>query len=346
MDLIESNYKKGLMVEKQEKYSNDATENVLNFYNNNKIICDLAFDYYNNFENNKYLFVKEPRTITMSEFQNNLSEKNILVITVNSIERGIFLRWLSEKKHKPLDTLSIDGLSFNVYYLSDDKMIIHISPNDIGEEYTRRVINKICRLFRPDYICMLGVCYGFDMNRYSIGTVFVSDSIQPFTINYRDDNCLDNVSYEIQEGLLGRPSEYIINLVNNRITYTMMYNILSVSDNPIVAKAYLGKILSNNSIMSSKIVKEAVMDSYRYRRPKPLGGEMEGYGILKSDIVLDNNFNNWIMIKSVCDWGEGKNLLSENVSINNRIKDSIQAFAMTNTCGVFENVCVDLGEER
>ena len=69
-----------------------------------------------------------------------------------------------------------------------------------------------------------------------------------------------------------------------------------------------------------------------------LGGEMEGAGILKSYIVENEGFDKWIIIKSICDWGEKKNALSDDPVESERIKDSLQAFAMANSCGVFDEL--------
>ena len=59
---------------------------------------------------------------------------------------------------------------------------------------------------------------------------------------------------------------------------------------------------------------------------------------MKSYYVQEDGFKQWMIVKSICDWGEKKNALSPDKDTNSRIKDSIQAFAMTNTCGAFEEI--------
>ena len=101
----------------------------------------------------------------------------------------------------------------------------------------------------------------------------------------------------------------------------------------------MGRFLSSNSLVSSRKVKQAVMKQYASRKPKPLGGEMEGAGLLNSNMVEEDGFSNWLIIKSVCDWGEKKNMLDkDDAQKSDEIKDSLQAFAMSNTCGAFENI--------
>ena len=90
--------------------------------------------------------------------------------------------------------------------------------------------------------------------------------------------------------------------------------------------------------MSRKKVKDAVMSALGVRRKKPLGGEMEACGVFKSNYFDDNNFDNWLVVKSICDWGEKKNLLSKDKDENEKIKDSIQAYAMMNTWAVFKTM--------
>jgi len=105
-------------------------------------------------------------------------------------------------------------------------------------------------------------------------------------------------------------------------------------------KHMYGKIVSANSLMSCKIVKDAIIGKLKknVRGEKQLiGGEMEACGIFKSNYKTDDNseFDRWIIIKSICDWGESKNSLVEDKNENSHIKDSLQAYAMMNSCKLF-----------
>lgn len=270
-----------------------------------------------------------------------LKEVKILAVTANPIERAVFLRWLSERNGKPLYTYRIKKLVCNICHIDENKTIIHVSTGKTGEEYTRKAINRACRVFNPDYICLVGICYGLNMAKYSIGSVFVSETLKTFRLNFRDELESDEVTFEAEDEYSEHPSDEFVQIIRDRIMYTQMYSILSQDKVPVSVNTKLGRFLSCNSLMSSRKVKHAVLEQYSNKGSEPLGGEMEGAGILKSYVVDEEKFKNWLIIKSVCDWGEKKNALDPDPAISEYIKDSLQAYAMTNTCGVFETLIED-----
>lgn len=335
---VEKRYQSGLEKEKENNQSEDAVENILKFYRKNKAICDLAYKYYNDYYKNVNKYVMSPVVKQADEFRKILRPLKILVLTATSIERGVLLRWLSEKKGAPLETYLVDSVAYNIYQQSDTQCLIHVNQQKTGEEFTRKIINMAYNVFKPDYICMVGICYGLDRKKDFIGSVFISDCIKSFRINFRDEAYSDEVKFEAEDEYEKQPSDKMIQAINSKMLYTTTYNILSNPDKPINAVTKIGRFLSSNSLMSSCKVKRAVLESYGNVKPVPLGGEMEGAGILKSYMVENDLFSQWVMIKSVCDWGEKKNMLDKNEKKSEKIKDSLQAFAMANSCGVFEEL--------
>lgn len=347
---VEEKYAGGLATEKAESKSESALDNILHFYQDNKPICDKAYQYYTEYENNKAEYVSEPIRLSMGEFLKRLKSRKILVLTANPIERGVLIRWLSEKNSLPLETYMVGNYSYNVYNAAckdttetEEVSIIHVNPGITGEEYTRRVINSTHKIFQPDCIVALGICYGFDKNRYSIGYVFLSESLTVFRINFRDAED-ETIRLEAETEFEKQPAHHLIQSIRERIMYIMARNFLSDERQPLYAPMKLGRFLSINSLMSNKMAKQALVEQYGMIRPKPLAGEMEGPGILKSDIVQEHGFSNWLIVKSVCDWGEMKNNLDSDEHKSEQIKDSLQAFAMTNACSVFDKILADLCE--
>ena len=330
--------------------SESARENILEFYNNNKDICEEAYQYYKEYEGNITKYVNEPIHLTTDKFLQQLKSKKILVLTANPIERGVLIHWLSEKKGSPLETYMVGRYSYNIYngvnaYTTEPKeySIIHVSPGITGDDSTRRVINSTCKIFQPDCIISLGICYGFNYNKYFIGHVFLSESLTVFRVNYRD-GVGEAIKLETETEFEKQPADNLVQSIRERIMYIMAQNFLSDEKQPIYAPMKLGKFLSINSLMSNKNAKQALLEQYGKTKPVPLGGEMEGPGILKSDIVQENGYSKWLIVKGICDWGEAKNDLDPDEHQSDEIKDSLQAFAMTNTCSVFDKILVDLCE--
>lgn len=316
-------YRSGLDEEKEKSKSDGATENVVNFYCTHKKICDEAYEFFKGYDENINKYVISQQKITPESFSSLLKEVKILAITANPIERAVFLRWLSEKNGEPLDTYRIGKFVCNICHIDDNKTIIHVSTGKTGEEYTRKAINRACKVFNPDYICLVGICYGLNMTKYPIGSVFISESLKTFRLNFRDELESDEVTFEAEDEYSEHPSEEFIQVIRDRIMYTQMYSILSKEQSPESANTKLGRFLSCNSLMSNRKVKHAVLEQYSNKGSEPIGGEMEGAGILKSYIVEEKKFKNWLIIKSVCDWGEKKNALNPDPAISEYIKDSM-----------------------
>ncbi len=347
---VENEYAEGLAKEKEAAKSKKARDNILRFYHKNKLICNIAYQYYAGYNDNKAKYVKESIHLTKEKFIKRLKSRKILILTANPIERGVLIRWLSEKKGSPLEAYMVGRYSYNVYNAADQDpdaaegySIIHVDPGETGEEGARRAINHASKLFQPDYIIALGICYGFNMDKYSIGYVFISESVTTFRVNFRDD---ENQSLNVEPvtEYEERPAHNLVQSVRERIMYTMARNILSDEKQPLYARTEVGKFLSANHLVSSPTFKRALMAQYGKTKPKPLGGEMEGPGILKSDIVQEEGFSNWLIVKSICDWGEMKNDIYPDKHKSEQIKDILQAFAMTNTCSIFDKILVDLCE--
>ena len=289
----------------------------------------------------------EPQRLPINELQFQMKKPCVLVLTANPIERGIFLRWMAEHNYGPVLTYMIEGYAFNVQRIAVngiDVSIVHADPGKTGEELTRQIINTACSVIQPTCICEVGICYGFNRRRNTVGTVFLSESITVFRINFRDSDKNSIVTLEPEMETEKQPADNFVQALRGRLLYTMIPSLISREDRPFFAKAEIGKLISVNSLISNKQVKEVLLGCYENSRTKPLGGEMEGAGLLKSEIVQGKGFDRWLIIKSICDWGEVKNNLEKDKEKNELIKNSIQALAMCNSVGVFEKLLPELCE--
>ena len=329
----------GLQKQEEKKKAKDARDNIIHFYHDHEQICKKAYDYYKELDNQKEQYVDLNRCVISEEdFKDLLCPVIILVLTANPIEEAVFLHWLYDQTAKPIKGYMVNTLCLTIAQTDNNQTIVHANTQKTGEKETRIVLNKICKVIQPTYCFMLGICYGLDMGKYSIGSVLISDSISSFRLNFRDELDSDETIFEAEDEYDEKPDSDLVRTLRQFFAYISVRSILSDDANPTTAQSAMGKFLSSNSLMSSKRVKQAVMKQYSSRKPKPLGGEMEGAGMLQSYLVEEKGFSNWIIMKSICDWVEKKNALDPVDSRNQLIKDSIQAFAMTNTCGAFSSI--------
>ena len=329
-------YQSEQQLRQDEIESQNALENMKRFYKDNEPLCARAYEYYKAIQGNINVYVSEPLSSTPEDLEKVLGEKTILVLTVNEVEKSIFLHWLFDTTGAPCKSMIIAGICYNIASI-ENKTIVHVNVGRTGDEDTRRAINDASRIFTPSYLIMLGVCYGLYIKRHHIGSVFVSDNVTAFRINFRDRFDSEETMYEIEDEQSEHPIRKLTNTIRHTLNFKQIHSILSTEEEIAIVDTEVGKLLSINSLVSSRKVKQAVINLYSNRKPKPLGGEMEAAGILKSNLVEDG-FQNWFVIKSVCDWGEKKNALDEDEKKNDEIKDSLQAYAMANTCGVFYDI--------
>lgn len=326
-----------LQRQKDDKESKNAAENIKSFIKKNDSICNMAREYYYDYKENYERFHELQQSDSEEQLQQYLNNTTVLVLTANPIENGVFIHWLYDKSGSPVVTFQINSIYYHICNILNTT-IVHVHTYKTGEEPTRQTLNHVRRVFRPDYVFMLGICYGLsDMRRYPIGSVFASESIKSYRLNFREDFDSDDVRFQAEEEYSEKPNRSLIDLVRGCWMHRQTYSILPDLPCIQIARTEVGMFLSSNCLMDSRKVKNAVLQQVG-TMTKPLGGEMEAAGILKSYLVEEDGFVNWMIIKSICDWGEKKNSVEKDPKKSEEIKDSLQAFAMSNTCGAFENI--------
>jgi nucleoside phosphorylase len=298
-------------------------------------MLDKAYEYYNGYNIDKK-YNKSPCTLKIDDAGKFAREYNniILVLTVNDVESDVFLRYMSDRyKVKNVKRYIMGELTFAIICIGN-YTIIHSKLHDKGDEQTRRAVNAFGKIFDLYYVVLLGVCYGVDC-KMELATVVVADHVIGYRVDFRDDN--DDLSFDIYEEFDEKPQSKLISRIQGYYNFCQINNLLctDIEDNYSIS-IKTGKILSANSLISSKRVKDAIVDSFGNAKPHPLGGEMEACGIFKSNFYEVKK--NWFMIKSFCDWGERKNSFGNSEMEIERNKDSIQALAMVNSCTVFTNI--------
>lgn len=337
MCYTDEKYEENLQQEKNRKRKNLASENVRDFYSQNREYIQKCYSYYEEYKRCMKNYVNECIDMDIKKLQSECSDRIILVITANPIEEGVLLHGLADAERQALDFYTIDGFPYHICKIYG-YTIVHGHATSTGEETTRRVINTITKIITPKVIVLLGICYGIDLSKYKLGDVLIATKLKNYRFNFRDYDDSDQIILEAEEENLGvsiepevKMQRSLISKLNYRNIYSTIYD---ERQNEREVNWKEGMMLSANCLMSSKTAKEAVLKAFGNVKPKPIGGEMEGGGLLKSRI-LEDGFGSWMLIKSICDWGEKKNLIFNNPEENEMVKDSIQAMAMVHSWSVF-----------
>lgn len=336
----EDNIKAKLETIKAVKKENSASENVKNFYKKNESYISACHSYYLEYKSKKEYYLNPMQFDDIDKFKKGLDGKTVLVLTANPIEEGILLHSLVDAGKEKLDFYLLND---NVYHVCrlNGHTIVHVHASKTGEEFTRRTINAASSIFKPDTIILLGICYGVDFNKYALGDVLISSGLRTYRLNFRDSDESDETIFEAEEEDFKSPNNHLISIVKQIFSYRQIYSsIPEMNGSKVSVNWETGTVLSSNSLMSSKRVKQAVVKAFGTAKPKPIGGEMEGGGLLKAKIVEEQNLDRWLVIKGICDWGEKKNSLDENPMVSEHMKDAIQAMAMVHTWSVFYEMLI------
>lgn len=318
-----------------QKREKSASENVKAFYSNNETYINTCYNYFLQYDAKREEYINGIPCVEIDELKKELRGKIILVLTANPIEEGILLHSLADVGKEKLGLFWINNYAYQVCHLNE-YTIVHVHARRTGEEFTRRAINAASSIFNPDTIILLGICYGIDFQNNKLGDVLISSVLRNYRLNFRDSDENEETIFEAEEEDSERPNKELISNIEGIFPYRIVYSFIpEINGSKVTVNWKSGTILSSNSLLSSKRVKEAVIKAFGAVKPKPIGGEMEGGGLLKAKIVEEQNLDCWLIVKGICDWGEKKNLLAENLRLSNHMKDAIQAMAMVHAWSVF-----------
>lgn len=207
-----------------------------------------------------------------SEVHNNLQpidgEKGIL-----RIQKGQYTYFLGKFGH------------YNVIHVGTGNM------GALGRTASTATAFTAIEVWKPKAVLMVGIAFGADPDKQRIGDVLVSERV----VNYETHRANPDGS-NTQRGLEGPASTILLD--RYRSVDGWKHNI-KYDDKDYVAKQISGLLLSGEILLDNKDLKAKLLAAY----PTAIGGEMEGAGIYAA---CDNHqVNHWIIVKAVCDFGDG-----------------------------------------
>lgn len=267
-------------------------------------------------------------SITEKDFMKALKNCQVLIISANSIE-GTIISWrLKQSTGKTaLDAWPHEGHLFQFAYI-EGIPVCHIWPTDTAS-FTQygsfSALEAALEKATPKYVMSVGVAFGIDPNKQSLGDVLVSKEL----VFYDHFN-------KVTDGRIK---------LNSHETYRIDPNLssqLHQLDNktpPIeVGKFnwYYGSMLTGGTVLSDAAERGRLIEAAANLGHTIVGGEMEASGIYYACQKRKDRHIPFMIIKGICDWGAVKNGWEEVVGNDNSdydgdtIKDCIQAFSCDN----------------
>lgn len=229
-----------------------------------------------------------PRVSITKQLAIDFFKPRIAIVTAVEVELLAVLKSLKPPKGKRKVWKVNDG--GEIYYLGRfgefDTVVMMSGMGTQGASGSTLTIDSLIRLWDPIGIIMVGIAFGVNRKKHRVGDVLIADSIIP----YESQRVGEKVSF--RNPIV--PSSYeLINRIKNTIDWKFKR-----PDNTIVNK-HIGNLLSGEKLVDNLDFKNFLLEQY----PQAIGGEMEGSGLWA---VAQKHKKSWIIIKSVCDWGDGK----------------------------------------
>ena len=155
-----------------------------------------------------------------------------------------------------------------------------------GEGAATLATEQAQRLWNPKAIIMVGIAFGRNPTKQKLADVLVASQIIPYEkqrigekIIYRDPIPPSNTT------LLNR--------------FENVHNWEFTRPNGTYCSIRVGPILSGEKLVDDPDFKAKLFQEF----PQAIGGEMEGAGLCAASGRVGTP---WILVKSICDWGDGK----------------------------------------
>lgn len=308
-------------------------EEICKFYLDHKNECDSHYIYSESKNiGNIYDDVFDDITI-----QRLFSRVAIVVLTANKYEKNILHYNIFRLQKVKLKRFEIELFpqkeskeeTYAYWFKWHNYVVLHIEAQRTGSytmggsaDIVRYVIEN--KYIIPTAIISLGICFGTDELKYSIGDVIISKKMYPYFVGAKINDTGYFVSDDNMFAINSKLSAKIKSIIDQ--------NVFAVLSNSV----YFDNYITGEAVVSSKKAR----DNFIKITKQPIAaGEMEGYGLFKECNGAGFSIP-CIVLKSICDWAIMKNfdpkdifmkLCNDNNSITiqeqNSLKDRLQAYA-------------------
>lgn len=231
---------------------------------------------------------------------------DIAILVATDIEQNVVLQNLVPySDEESIQKIYSDNLTYYCGLFGKYSSAV-IKTNKMGSTQrgaSIQVTTKLIEDLNPKILIMPGIAFGKDKEKQEIGDILVSTSLavyEPARVN-------DDLSMTYR-GPTPEANEVLINRFSEK---EFIFNYEGIDKK---VKVSSGMLLSGEKLIDNLDFKKRLLTNF----PDAIGGEMEGAGVYASS---DYKKIPWIIIKSICDWGDGeKNKTFQELAANSSIK--------------------------
>ncbi len=228
--------------------------------------------------------------ISRDEVEKLKSYLDIVIMTATDIEKETVFKYL-----KPLpgcSALKVDTTNKQTYTIGilGAYPIVHVQTNmgSSSPDGSTLTTKDALDYWKPKALIMPGVAFGKDSTKQKIGDILIAESI----IQYDSSKIKEGI--EIPRGSIVRSGLILFDRFRNCSDWDY-----KLEDGTKVGRI-TGKVLSGSKLVDDKEFKKHLFQLF----PEAIGGEMEGCGLYAAS--FHESFNQWILVKGICDWAENK----------------------------------------
>jgi nucleoside phosphorylase len=213
----------------------------------------------------------------------------VLVLVANDTERDAVLaaaatvtgtrprrRFLD--RHTVVDLGTVEGA---------DLVLAQTEQSAIGLNSAADATATLIDVVAPDYLIMVGICYGLHEGAQQLGDVLVCSQVRLIDHHSRTSAAEPGLpDVIVNRGDFASPSPRLLDRCRS-----------ATMDWP--GTVHVGPMLTSNMLVNS----EAVRDELLRHHPEAVGGEMEAAGVYAA---AERDDVDWIMIKAISDWAHRK----------------------------------------
>ncbi|CAN5800179.1 hypothetical protein BH11BAC3_BH11BAC3_12220 [soil metagenome] len=234
-----------------------------------------------------------------------IKEISFLIVTATEIESNELLDNLNPlPNEKAIIQIAIENQTYYLGVLGIYGVVmVQSAMGAVGRSSSLITTSAAINYWNPKAIIMVGIAFGIDLKKQNIGDVIVSSHIIP----YENSRVGKTIIYRSE---LPPASSLLVNRVRQIRNWKFLLPVKKY------AKLYLGPILTGEKLIDSK----QFLTDLRTAFPNAVGGEMESAGIYAAS---DQKKIDWLIIKGICDFADGKKHLNKDANQKTAIKSAI-----------------------
>jgi nucleoside phosphorylase/DNA-directed RNA polymerase subunit RPC12/RpoP len=214
---------------------------------------------------------------------------DVLIVTVTKIESQSVLDVFSQATGQVAKRVPLDGKMYRDLGVVNEANVFMVRSEmgAGGLGAAQQTVHKGINSLSPAAVVMVGIAFGANENKQTIGDILVSKQI---------------MLYDLQRVSTGRGgSEKIIPRGDRAHASPFLLDRLRSADEDRrdeKATVHFGLILSGEKLVDNLNFRQRILRL----EPEAIGGEMEGAGLYAAcqDRKVD-----WILVKGICDWADG-----------------------------------------